>query len=168
MIGNLRGQAVVLSLSSCNSFDLGGGITPGGKSGHPLAFHDIQMHLQVHLDCLAVEIQRLLTDHLGPIGKILLRLLHGGAAEIAQSMLLEIVRKSFQRLFIAPGRADTVDPAIILVVMPACAQGYFLRNGMFSLRPGGSKTWHTSPPCCQRNAALFAAASLANSGNRFR
>ena len=110
----------------------------------------------------------LLTDHLGPIGKILLRLLCGGAAEIAKSMLLEIIGKSFKRLFIATCRADTVDTAVILVVMPAGAQGYFLRNGVFCLRPGGSKTWQTSPPCCQRNDILLIAASLANSGNRFR
>ena len=63
-------------------------------------------------------------------------------------MLLETVRQSFQRLFIVSGRADTVDQAIILVVMPYGAKGNFLRNSVFSLRHSGSKTRHTSPPCC--------------------
>ena len=46
------------------------------------------------LDSLAVQVEGLLADQLGALGQIVPGLLFGGAAQISQSMLAEIVGKS--------------------------------------------------------------------------
>ncbi|MHB8810992.1 MAG: hypothetical protein ACYC9M_13435, partial [Desulfobulbaceae bacterium] len=60
----------------------------------------------------------------------------GRCAQIAQAMMLQVLGKALERLRISSGRADAVDPAVVMVVMPALAQGKLPGNGMFRLGSG--------------------------------
>jgi hypothetical protein len=98
------------------------------------------------LDRLAVQIEGLLANQLGPLGQIVPGLLLGRTAQISQTMLTEIVGKALEGLFIAPSRAKTVNPAIVLVIMPAGPKGNFAGDRMLSLGFRGAEARHGATP----------------------
>jgi len=85
------------------------------------------------LDRLAIKVQGFLADQLGPFSQILPGLLFAGVAQISQAMLAEIFRKTLEGLLITPGRAQTVNPPIVLVIIPAGPQSNLFGDCMFSL-----------------------------------
>ena len=154
-IGYLGCQTVALSLGRGDPLDLSGGIAPGGKDGHLLALHDLELNPQMHLDSLPVKIKGLLGNHFGPDGKILLSLFDCCTAEIAQMSSLKVFGKPLQSLFIPPRRTDTVDAAVDLVVMSSLAQGDLLGDGMLSLGSYHSINPVTIPATYLSTALVF-------------
>jgi hypothetical protein len=142
VVSNPGGQAVPLGLRGGNSFDLLRGITPGGKTGFNLVFHHVKLNTQVHLDCLAIEIQRLLGHLFRQLFEVLQSLFRCYTGQVPQVIGLEILGKPLERLFIVSCSPHAMDAPVILVVMTALAKGQLAGNCMLGLSPGGSKTWH--------------------------
>lgn len=103
------------------------------KGGFQFAFHNLKLNAQVHLDGLPVKIKGLLGNQRGPVSKIPFRFFHCRTGKSAQTMLLEISGKTLERLFVSPCRTDTVDPAVISVIMSPPAKNKFCAT------PGTSK-----------------------------
>jgi hypothetical protein len=136
IMGDQRGQAVFFALGRGDSFNLRIRITPRGKTGFQLAFHNLKLDTQMHLDGLAVKIKSFPGNQPGPIGKVPLCLFSAHTLKISLLMLPEIVGKSLERLFVSPCRTDTVDPAVIAVVMSSPAKKKLVRYCVFCLRTG--------------------------------
>jgi hypothetical protein len=73
----------------------------------------------MHLDGLTVEVKRLLGNHCSPFGKELLSLFLRCAVKIAQTVILKVLGKTLECLFISSCRSDTMDVPVALMVMPS-------------------------------------------------
>jgi hypothetical protein len=104
--------------------------------GFQFAFDNLKLDTQVHLDGLPVKIKGFLGNHSSPDSKILFRLFHGRTGKIAKPVTLKIPGKPLERLLIPPCRTDTVDPAVIAVIMWPLAKRNFSGNSVSGLGTG--------------------------------
>jgi hypothetical protein len=65
--------------------------------------------------------------------EILVSNLNGKSPEITQSVFLLVCGDSLEGLFVSPCRTDTVDLAVVPVIVTSLSQCDFLGDGMFGL-----------------------------------
>ncbi len=87
----------------------------------------------MHLHCLAVKIECFLGDYFSPVMEILLGNIDGQVAEISQPVFLLVFCNPLESLFVSPCRTDTVNLAVVAVIVTTLSQRDFLGDGMFRL-----------------------------------